>query len=278
MRYAEFAPVPALAPFVERIWALEGHAAMLGDEPQRVLPDGRAELILHFGDAFDRIEADGRIGRQGQLLFAGQLTEQLVLRPTGRIGVLGLRFHPFGAVALLQQPQGELAGATPAIEDVSPPVARVMTEVRDAAQNLEEAVGLLQRALIRLINPDRLDTRVAYVAHAIERRQGQVSIDGLAEEAGLTRRHLERQFQRQVGMSPKRLARVARFQRALRFLESEGDVDGRRPTGALTAAACGYADQAHFVRDFRELAGCAPTEHLLTRGALTGFFTSKESF
>jgi AraC-like DNA-binding protein len=45
--------------------------------------------------------------------------------------------------------------------------------------------------------------------------------------------------------------------------------------GAVTAAACGYADQAHFIRDFKALAGCAPTEHLLRQAVLTGFFVDR---
>jgi len=88
---------------------------------------------------------------------------------------------------------------------------------------------------------------------------------------GMTRRHMERQFRQVVGMTPKRLARIARFQRAVRFLEGDGDAG--RQGGAVTAAACGYADQAHFIRDFRDLAGCPPTQHLLSKGVLTGFFT-----
>jgi AraC-like DNA-binding protein len=123
-----------------------------------------------------------------------------------------------------------------------------------------------------LLEPDRIDQRITHVVRAIDGRHGRVSIDRLAANTGMTRRHLERQFLRQVGVSPKRLARIARFQRALRVLE---DPDDPGPRGAVTAAACGYADQAHFVRDFRDLAGCPPTEHLLSRGLLTGFFTAK---
>jgi AraC-like DNA-binding protein len=48
---------------------------------------------------------------------------------------------------------------------------------------------------------------------------------------------------------------------------------GGAGSGALAAHACGYADQAHFIRDFRELAGCSPGVHLLERAELTGFFT-----
>jgi AraC-like DNA-binding protein len=85
----------------------------------------------------------------------------------------------------------------------------------------------------------------------------------------MTRRHLERKFLSTVGMAPKRLARITRFQHALRILEDSGS-DSR---GTETAATCGYADQAHFIRDFRDLAGCPPGEHLLRQGELTGVFS-----
>ena len=71
-----------------------------------------------------------------------------------------------------------------------------------------------------------------------------------------------------VGISPKRLARIVRFQRALRMLRApEG-------SGVATALECGYADQPHFIRDFTELAGCSPAAHLLRHAELSGFFTS----
>ena len=274
MRYVECDPVPALAPFLERVWTLEGHAEMLAGEPQVVLPDGRTELIFHFGDPFERID-DSDTGSirtvQPRLLFAGQLTRQLVLHPTGRIGVLGLRFHPFGAAALFSHSQDRLAGTTPAVEDLSTSAAQRLESLFGSAPDLAEAALLAQEALVALIDDGRVDSRVAEAVREIEQSHGLVSIDRVAEHAGMTRRHMERQFRQVVGMTPKRLARIARFQRAVRFLEGDGATG--RQGGAITAATCGYADQAHFIRDFRSLAGCPPTQHLLSKGVLTGFFT-----
>jgi AraC-like DNA-binding protein len=106
---------------------------------------------------------------------------------------------------------------------------------------------------------------------AIGHRCGQVSVNALATATGLTQRHLERRFLDTVGVSPKRLARLARFQRALRLLNRRDMPRG----GTETAAVCGYADQAHFIRDFRSLAGCSPGEHMLRQGELTGFFSGR---
>src|SRR5262245_47547616 len=96
VQYLESPPIPELAPFLECVWTLEGHVDALGGAPQVVLPDGRTELVLHFGDPFERVDATNgatTTTRQAAILFAGQLTRQLVLQPTGRISVLGLRFR-----------------------------------------------------------------------------------------------------------------------------------------------------------------------------------------
>jgi len=271
VHYEEQRPLPALTPFVERVWMLEGHASMLGGALQPVLPDGRAEIILHLGDRFARVQADGTEDGQGDLLFAGQMTSQLVLRPTGTIRVLGIRFEPFGAAALVRIPQHELAGLTIDLSLVSSSLARELRRVQETATSLSSASIAAQHALLPFVSASMPDPRIRHAVREITTRRGSVSIDRLAGATGLTRRHLERQFQHQVGVSPKRLARITRFQRALQLLEAS-DSSQR---GTLTAAACGYADQAHFIRDFRALAGCAPTEHLLRQAGLTGFFIDR---
>ena len=271
MEYRELAPPDALRSSVQCVWTLEGSAGELATDLQPVLPDGRPELILHLGDPFERVHENGVAERQSHLLFAGQLTRQLVLRPTGRIAVIGIRFHPDGASNLLAAPQHHLAGLTLPVDDILPALHASLEEVRSETGSPEEAVVLLMERLVPRLARVRPDPRVRHVVDAIAAARGQASVDALARSAGLTRRHLERRFQDVVGISPKRLARITRFQFALSLLDRlEGAERGIR-----TAAESGYADQAHFIRDFRALAGCPPGEHLLRRCELTGFFTRR---
>lgn len=268
MQYEEFPPVPALAAIVDRLWTLSGDASSLGADTQPILPDGRPELILHFGDAFERIHADGRVERQPAVIFAGQLTSQLLLRPTGAIGVLGVRFHPYGAAALLTTPQDALAGLTIGVDEIAPALKIALDEVRTATTDLTAAVALVQQLLPRWIDAGRIDARIRTAVEMISGSLGHMSIDEVAANVSVTRRHLERTFLKAVGVTPKRLARITRFQHALRVLEESESAS----PGTRTAVTCGYADQAHFIRDFRDLAGCPPGEHLLRRFELTGLF------
>jgi AraC-like DNA-binding protein len=200
--------------------------------------------------------------------MAGQLTRQLALRPTGRMAVVGVRFHPDGASAVVDVPQHGLAGLTLGLELLSAALCRALNEVRDSTDSPARAVPDVLRGLAAHVDPTRTDPRVRQAVEIIRRRRCRVSIDRLAAHLGLTRRHLERRFKMLVGLSPKRLARIARFQDALRVLSALEQP--HRST--QTAMTCGYADQAHFVREFRELAGCPPGAHLLRDAQLAGFF------
>jgi AraC-like DNA-binding protein len=189
----------------------------------------------------------------------------------GRTSVLGVRLRGAGAATLMRVPQHELVGRTLDPVDVSRELAGVMCEVRDGAGSLAHAVTLLGRRLPALVDAASVDSRVTQAVSVLERRRA--SIGALAGDLGLTRRHLERLFRQQVGLTPGQLARIHRFQRALSCLEDRADTP--RP-GADAAAASGYADQAHFVREFRTLAGCTPSAHLLAQAELTGFFIARD--
>ena len=90
----------------------------------------------------------------------------------------------------------------------------------------------------------------------LQRTGGTIAIGALAAEVGWSRRHLTARFSHEFGLSPKVAARVIRFDRARRLLPH------RRGDLASVAARCGYADQAHMIREFHQFCGCSPTQWL----------------
>jgi AraC-like DNA-binding protein len=89
---------------------------------------------------------------------------------------------------------------------------------------------------------------------------GRVTIGALAKDLGCSRKHLTLRFRHEFGISPKLLARILRFDRAVRLIGA-----GRVASLADLAAASGYADQAHLSREFRIFAGSAPAAFLRRR-------------
>lgn len=268
MEYAEYAPSPRLSNVLRCIWTLGGQVDDLATAAQPILPDGRSEIIIHLGDPFERILGNGAVERQPDAIFAGQLRSSLVVRPTGRIAVVGVRFRADGAPALIGCPQHVLAGLTPDLGDLSASLARQLRDVTAAQPSLLQAARAVGDCLRSHLDESRIDPHVRLAIGAIQRQRGAGSVDDMAVLTGVSRRHLERRFQEVVGLSPKRFARITRFQHALRIFEQ--GASGQR--GAATAAACGYADQAHFIRDFGELAGCSPEAHLLRNAMLNRLF------
>lgn len=267
MTYREHAVSAALGPAVEAIWTLEAVAGTPTGPDQPVVPDGRSEIIVHFGDRFARVDR-GVATLQPRILVAGQLEAPLILRPTGRVSVLGVRLRPAGAAAFVAGPQHALVGLTEDASAVSSRLASRLSELADASRSPDDAARRIGRLLEGLVDVDRIDARVTRAVDLIEGAPGRRSVAEIAGGVGLTRRQLERLFREQVGLTPKRFIRIRRLARALSALDLEPA--GRR--GTMAAQAGGYADQAHFVRDCREIAGYTPGAHLLRRAAWTMLF------
>jgi len=265
MHYREHAPPEPLRPFVRCLWTLDDPDPRRDRPAEPVVPDGSMELVFHLGDPFRRLDE----GVQPLALVAGQLTGPLHLQPTGRVHALGLRFHPAGASLFLREPLHRLAGGTPPLERFWGRDAGELLDRLAAARGARARLELVARAFLRRLDRARPPAVVEGVVRRIEERHGIVGIDELAREAGVSRRTLERAFADHVGIGPKVLCRIARFQRALRLLSAAPAAGG-----AAVALECGYADQAHLVREFHALAGAPPGRFLGGENRLAELFAT----
>ncbi len=174
---------------------------------------------------------------------------------------------PAGARALLGMPSSELAGHVISLADVVGAGARHLLDGLAAAPDwptrvalVEQLlVGRLERGLSSLERASQRDPATWHAWRLLAGSDGTLPVAEVARRVGWSRRQLTTRFGAEFGHPPKVAARVMRFERSHRLVR-------QTPTPRLAdvAAACGYADQAHLTREWRDLAGCTPTQWLAT--------------
>lgn len=256
-------PHPALARYVVRYLGYREHSST--PVRRRQTPGASCTLIISLGP---RIRLHGPAGPSVPASFLAGMHDGPVLTEfVGHQHGVQVDLGPLGVFALLGRPMPELTNVAPQLTELDVP------ELADLPARLAETPGwprrfaLLDDALLRRLDASaaRPDPEVAWAWRQLVRSAGRVGVQELADDTGWSRRHLLSRFRGQVGLGPKTAARVLRFQRAARLL-APTSVYGTRPIAAASiseiAAACGYADHAHLVREFHALAGCTPTEYL----------------
>ncbi|MGQ0582589.1 MAG: AraC family transcriptional regulator [Reyranella sp.] len=272
MLYKTLPPPAPLEPFVDCIWILAGAGDDGDPEPQIVVPDGKTELIVHFGDAFLKLE--GRVyERQARVLMLGQLTRRIMLKPTGEIGVVSIRFKAAGAARFFDVAYDEIvdrvvdfAGFEPAFS------AAIHDRIARAGSNDDRLAAMIAVLDERLTQESKEDVFVRQACQYIVKSEGQYSVQDLVKLIGFSERQLQRKFKRQVGIMPKTLSRIMRFQKFLAMTRKANTL-----TLADAAAACGYYDQSHFIRDFTTFSGMSPMKYLGSSHALSDHLTTPTS-
>jgi AraC-like DNA-binding protein len=198
-------------------------------------------------------------------LLGGLHTSPALITHDGRQSGIQLALTPLGARGLLGMPASELAGIDVEASDV---LGRLAGEIRErvlAAPDWDGRFAVLDELLSARLRHAREPRRagrprpeVSYAWDRLRQSRGAVSVAELAAETGWSVRHLGEQFRAETGLSPKAGARVIRFDQARRRLQRQQAENGRVVLADL-AAGCGYYDQAHLARDFRDLAGCPPS-------------------
>src|ERR1700752_5492455 len=172
MRYREVQPSSSLAPFIECFWTLEGDAHLCEQTPQRILPDGCAEIILNFAERFTELGDDSRERLQPRYFLVGQMTHPVMIRPTGLVELIGIRFHPGGTVPFLPLPMHE---ATDQVIELGAISADFEMELRSAAEPLPSLtlkITALEQVLGKRLDRWQHDAHVLGLTSTIIRSGG----------------------------------------------------------------------------------------------------------
>lgn len=263
-------PDPRLRQYV--IGAYTGYRERTaGPMRRRELPSPQVVLIIDFGPVLRVFDArdPSQSARHASGFVAG-LDDTFSLTETpGAMSGVQVNFTPVGARLFFGLPMRHLARRVVGLDDVFGAEGPRLTEQLHDAPGWEARFALLDQLLLRRILEARaVSDCVTWAWQRLQVSGGLVEIGALADEFGFSQKHLISRFNEELGLPPKLLARLIRFDRVIHHLRA-----GSPDSWASIAYAHGYYDQAHLIRDFRQFTGSPPGEVL--RRQLPGMGGSK---
>lgn len=294
MEHHFFPPSQMLSPFVTSLWI---HRSA----PQArscVLPTGTAQLIVDLsGDGLsmrDLLHPSSTAGSSRPTrdafpaLLHGPDTMTFPLETERSLIQVGVDFKPGGLYPFFEPPASTLQNAHVSLDALWD--RQLVADLRErlvTARTLEECARLLEHTLVQqLVRPLRHHPAVTLALHILSGPLGpsgpsvfspqgndahgadlaQIQTCQVAEASGLSSGHFTRVFLEEVGLTPKKFARVQRFRTVLRRMHREfSQQPHQRVNWALVAADCGYYDQPHLIKDFQAFAGICPSAYLRSR-------------
>jgi len=253
-------PDRRLRPFLQREYVGASHEGLKFEswlEP----PQPVATLMISLRDPLRTERAE-----LPRAWIAGLDDRPEIVDTSGRHTEVDLKLTALGAYALCGVPMSELTGQVVPLEEVFGPGVQFLPEQLAEAQSWNTRFDLVERLLLSRLGVAAVpDPFVVEAVRRLQVRGGRIRINELAAGLNVSRRHLSTRFRAQVGLPPKTFARLLRFELARRLMNE------RPARWADLAAECGYADQSHLNREFRELGGTSPAQLLARR--LPGFGT-----
>jgi AraC-like DNA-binding protein len=238
---------------------------------RREVPCDFIPVILNWAQAFGVIDPIDPLGTVTQFdSFAAGLSDRhVVVESRGSSGCIQVNLTPIGAHLLFGLPMDALTNRTVDLIEILGAAGRELIARLHDATDWETRFAAVDALLVsRLANARPRDAGVAWAWASLIASRGTMTVGSLGRELGWSRKQLVARFREQIGLAPKTAARVLRFQQVVRVLRNADLVHW-----ADLALRTGYYDQAHFIREFGELAGCTPTEYLgrrLPDGGVTG--------
>lgn len=219
---------------------------------ERILPNAQAHLMVNLEqDEFRTYRgADCRsVNRTRGAVLAGPHGQFTAIDTAEQRKLVAVEFKPGGAAAFFRIPMSEVCDQVVEAGSLWGRDGRVVRERLCETPAPEAKLRTLEAILLEHL-AQLFDPQIVFAVSLLERG---MPLSGVRSRLGILPKTFVRRFQQYVGLTPKRFARVRRLQRAVGYVIGREKIDW-----CFVAAEHGYADQAHLIHDFRDLAGITP--------------------
>ena len=255
-------PAEPLRRWIEHFWLVR--ALDYPHSREWIFPEGCVDLMFNLGPsphAVIEAESGGAHPYERAWVSGSRQRSILVEKAAHGYDLIGVHFRPGGAHAFFALPQLEISDTVVELDAVWGGVVEEIREKLAQAGEPERVFAVLERALLRRLREPQDGRLVEGAVQELSRARPGTTVASIAKSLGVTHRRLISTFDRLVGLKPKSLQRVLRFQRVIRAEEGAP----RAIDWAAVALDCGYFDQAHLIRDFRIFTGMTPETYRARR-------------
>lgn len=238
--YVEIAPCDALKPYIRCFWGTPGQTAEPPDETERtlVVPDVCMDIIVSQDEQTGAVHS-GFCGINDRAFFAA----------ASKTTCFGIRFYAWSAALFSAEKMNAALNAFTEADAYFPHFSKEISERIFRAKNICERARIAESFLLKRLDVRRERADVMNAVFRIVKNSGRTDVASLADECAVTRRTLERGFKEQIGIPPKKLLRLVRYQLLWQDCLKPG-------FSALDSAMrFGYFDQPHLLREFKEFHG-----------------------
>ena len=255
-------PAVPMDALIETIWDWD-----MPQQPhrlERVLPCAGAALIINLHEDETRTYADdgsGRCTRAAAAVLGGPATTSQIIDTAEQVRVMGVVFRPGGVCGFSAEDMTATAGREVDLHDLFGPGAGQLRQHLLDTPTASRRIALLEQWLRARLRGTGIHPAVSHAVTLLERAPQVLGIARVARECGWSERRLLTVFRRQVGLTPKQFARLARFRAVIAQVHPARTVDW-----TAVALDSGYGDQAHLCHEFRRFAGVTPSAFMAQRG------------
>jgi AraC-like DNA-binding protein len=267
MSFQRISPPEELRNIIECYWIVENNDPSPVEE--KIIPDGFAELIFHYGDPY-LIRLTDQWEVQSKNLYAGQISRFFYLKNSRISRVLGVKLKPAALTQLYNISADRFTDKVVGLSTISEIKNAPFQKELDNCKSADEKISILNRYFYTLssaYNYGPADRAVELILSA----RGVISVSELCAALYVSERQLERIFRQYIGLSPKYYCRIIQFNYIFQCIQNKDS------TWMDIVHDAGYYDQSHFIRNFKAFTGEEPSSYVFEKENLANFFLIKKA-
>lgn len=255
MTYHEIKPGKPLQPYVKCYYVYESDSSVAFEDT--VFPSGCTELIFNLGGGNWHTFNGETFVTNPAIELWGQLVRPLPIRSTGQNTMLGIRLLPHAAAAILNDNVSLFNNQVSSYGDIYGKNVSILHNQLLEARSWSKRVAIVEAFLLQQLSlaTKRLPKLAVIndLMYELRHQDIPLTMETMAGRYGITARYMQQLFLQHTGLTPKLYSQIHRFQKSLQLVTA-GDL-------SLTSIAyeCGYADQSHFIKEFKTFTGSTPS-------------------